>query len=170
MAYYKDPAGVRNREKFATAIALAAAIAVPAEGLRQWAYNDIANPSLLTVCYGSTTDVVPGVLYSLEECKRRLDGDMLQAVIQVDRCVPDAPVPVLAAFADAVYNMGPTIACDKTKSTAARLLADKSWTAACLQLRHWNKARVAGVLVELPGLTKRRKDEEAVCLSYEFSG
>ena len=46
------------------AASLAVAIAIPAEGLRQWAYEDIANPKLLTVCYGSTTNVQKGVKYS----------------------------------------------------------------------------------------------------------
>lgn len=154
--------------KRARAVTLAIALAMPAEGLRQIAYRDPVG--IPTICFGSTKGVKMGDTATFEQCRDLLTEEMMTAIIQVDRCVPGAPVPVLAAFADAVYNMGPTIACDRAKSTAARLLADKSWTAACLQLRHWNKARVAGVLVELPGLTKRRKAEEAVCLSYEFSG
>ena len=47
-----------------------------------------------------------GKRYSIEECKARLDGDMLQAVEQVERCHPGLPVEVLAAFGDTVYNMG----------------------------------------------------------------
>jgi GH24 family phage-related lysozyme (muramidase) len=82
----------------------------------------------------------------------------------VDACHPGLPVPVLAAFADATYNMGPTIACDPTRSTAARLLRAKDFAGACRQLPRWNKARVAGVIVELPGLTKRRAEEMRVCL------
>lgn len=144
---------------------IAAALAVPAEGLRQVAYYD--PPGILTVCYGSTTDVVKGKRYSLEECKARLDKDMMQAVEAVDRCAPGIPVNVHAAFSDAVYNLGPTIACDKQRSTAARLLASGSWAAACDQLPRWNKARVGGVLVELPGLTKRRNVEKTVCKSME---
>ena len=154
--------------KRARAVTLAIALAIPAEGLRQMAYRDPVG--IPTICFGSTKGVKMGDTATFEQCRDLLTEEMMVAIIQVDRCVPDAPVPVLAAFADAVYNMGPTIACDKKKSTAARLLADKSWTAACLQLRRWDKARVAGVLVELPGLTKRRKAEEGVCLSYEFSG
>ena len=145
----------------AAIVALAAAIAVPAEGLRQWAYYD--PPGILTVCYGSTTNVEKGRKYSLEECRARLDSDMTAAVDAVERCQPGLPVNVAAAFADAVYNMGPTIACDTRTSTAARLLRAGDIPGACAQLSRWNKARVAGVLVELPGLTKRRAAERALC-------
>jgi len=154
-------------KRLSTAAMLATVIAVPAEGLRQWAYYD--PPGILTVCYGSTTDVVKGKKYSLDECKARLDKDMMDAVVAVDRCVPGAPVPVLAAFADAVYNIGPKIACSSEMSTAARLLKAGQWDAACGQLPRWDKARVAGVLITLPGLTKRRKAEELLCLSWSQS-
>lgn len=149
-------------KRTATALALATAIAVPAEGLRQYAYYD--PPGILTVCYGSTTNVAKGRKYSLDECKTRLDADMLAALDAVDRCVPGLPPHKLAAFGDAVYNLGPTIACNRAKSTAARLLAAGEWDAACNQLPRWNKARVAGVMVPLPGLTKRRGVEQALCL------
>ncbi len=149
-------------KRVGTAVALAAAIAIPAEGLRQWAYYD--PPGILTVCYGSTTDVQKGKKYSLDECKARLDADMLAAVQAVDRCAPGLPVPVLAAFSDAVYNIGPTVACDTSRSTAARLLKAGDLRGACDQLPRWNKARVAGAMVELPGLTKRRAKERELCL------
>jgi len=142
------------------AIAMAMAIAIPAEGLRQYAYNDPVG--ILTVCYGTTgPSVVRGKNYSLEECKALLQRDMLEAVEQVERCHPGLPTEVLAAFSDAVYNMGPKVACD---STASRLLDQGRFEAACNELPKWNKARVAGSLVELPGLTKRRKKEQELCL------
>ncbi len=144
------------------AVALAAAIAIPAEGLRQWAYYD--PPGILTVCYGSTTNVQKGVKYSLDECKARLDDDMRAAIAQVDACAPGLPVPVLAAFGDAVYNIGPKIACDTAHSTAARLLKAGDLAGACQQLPRWNRATVAGRSVELPGLTKRRAKEMDLCM------
>ena len=149
-------------KRVGVAVALAAAIAIPAEGLRQWAYYD--PPGILTVCYGSTTNVQKGVKYSLDECKARLGSDMLAAVQAVDRCAPGLPVPVLAAFGDAVYNIGPTVACDTSRSTAARMLKAGDLAGACDQLTRWNKARVAGAMVELPGLTKRRAKERELCL------
>jgi lysozyme len=150
-------------KRLAAATAIATAIAVPAEGLRQWAYYD--PPGVLTVCYGSTTNVVKNRYYTLTECKALLSDDMLKAIDIVERCVPGLPENVLAAFGDAVYNLGPTIACNEKRSTAARLLAAGKIEDACRQLPRWNRAIVAGVSVELPGLSKRRNKEMTVCLS-----
>lgn len=152
-----------RQKKLTLAAALATAIAVPAEGLRQVAYYD--PPGILTVCYGSTKDVQKGRVYTLAECKLRLDNDMMQAVVTVDRCIAGLPENVLAAFSDAVYNMGPTIACDTKTSTAARLLVSGKLYEACMQLPRWNKARIGGMMVELPGLTKRRAAELRLCLN-----
>jgi len=154
---------VDNRKK--AVLAIATALAIPAEGLRQYAYND--PPGILTVCYGSTTNVVKGKKYSLDECRSRLDTDMTNAINQVEKCGPSLSDNVLAAFDDAVYNIGPKIACDKQNSTAARLLAKGDITGACNQLPRWNRATVAGVSVELPGLTKRRAAERNLCLGKE---
>lgn len=150
------------KQKTAAAATIATLIAIPAEGLRQVAYYD--PPGILTVCYGSTTSVQKGRVYSLDECKQRLNQDMLQAVEQVNKCVPNLPVETLAAFGDAVYNLGPRIACDTKNSTAARMLAMGELKLACDQLTKWDKARIAGVLVALPGLTKRRAAERELCL------
>lgn len=152
-----------RQKKIAAAAVVATALAIPAEGLRQVAYYD--PPGILTVCYGSTTNVVKGRVYTLEECRARLDAEMTATVEAVDRCAPYAPPSVLAAFSDAAYNLGPRIACDTANSTAARLLRAGKWSEACDQLLRWNKARVAGVMVELPGLTKRRHADREVCLS-----
>lgn len=152
------------KQRAAAAAALATAIAVPAEGLRQFAYYD--PPGILTVCYGHTgADVVAGRKYSLTECDALLTADMRQAVAQVERCQPGLPVPVLAAFADAVFNLGHTIVCNRAESKAARMLYDGDLAGACNQLPRWDKARVAGVMVALPGLTKRRAAERSLCLS-----
>ena len=153
-----------SKQRVAAATALATAIAIPAEGLRQFAYYD--PPGILTVCRGHTgADVLAGRKYSLAECDAFMTADMRQAVAQVERCQPGLPAPVLAAFADATFNMGPTIACDTSKSTAARYLAAGGYAAACAQLPRWNKARVLGVMVSLPGLTTRRGAERNLCMT-----
>lgn len=90
---------------------------------------------------------------------------MIKAIDKVQECVPGLPDHMLAAWADAVYNMGPRIVCDKQTSTAARLLAEGKLIEACNELPKWNKARVAGVLTELKGLTIRREKERQLCLS-----
>lgn len=154
----KPPA--RRKALIAAAIALAA----PAEGLRQWAYRD--PPGILTVCRGHTgPDVDPSRKYSLAECDALLDEDMAEAIDFVQACVPGAPESVVVAFGDAVFNLGPQIACDPRVSTAARLLATKQWRQACEQLPRWDKARMAGQLVALPGLTKRRLAARDVCVA-----
>lgn len=150
-------------QRKAVAMALAVALAGPAEGLRQWAYRDPVG--ILTVCEGHTgPDIVQGKRYSLQECKALLSADMQKALDQVDACVPGLPVEVLASFGDAVFNMGPTIACSKPSSTAARKLAAGDLLGACNELPRWDKARVLGLLVPLPGLTTRRGKEQALCL------
>lgn len=149
-------------QRKAAAAALAVAIAAPAEGLRNWAYRDPVG--IPTICFGYTRGVQMGDFKDTAECRGLLTSEMLAAVDQVERCVPGLPVEVLAAFSDAVYNLGPTIACNPGQSTAARMLRAGDLAGACNQLPRWNKARVAGVLVELPGLTKRRTDERDLCL------
>lgn len=154
-----DPANSRK----GTALLIAIAIAAPAEGLRQKAYHDPVG--ILTVCGGHTgKDIDANKTYSLDECKALMSADMLSAIEQVEACVPGLQANVLAAFSDAVFNMGSKIACDKKNSTAARLLATGNYADACRQLPRWNKAFYFGVQVELPGLTKRRAKEMAVCL------
>lgn len=150
-------------DKRLIALAIASALAIPAEGLRQVAYRD--PPGILTVCYGHTgRDVDKTKTYTLTECKALLDKDMTRAISITDNCVPGLPAKTLAAWADAVYNLGPDIACNQSRSTAARLLAAGKLREACLQLPRWDKARISGVSVTLPGLTKRRNAEMQLCL------
>lgn len=149
-------------KRTAAAAAIAAALAAPAEGLRQYYYYDPVG--VLTVCYGHTGDVRKDIKYSLEQCKSLLTEDMLKAVNQVEACHPGLPVKVLAAFSDAVFNLGSTVACSKTGSTAARYLYKGDLIAACNELPKWNKGRIAGILVPLGGLTTRRAAERKLCL------
>lgn len=147
----------------AIAATIAVAVAAPCEGIRQLAYYD--PPGILTVCEGHTgKDVIKNHVYSLKECGQFMTADMAKAVAIVDTCVPDLPPTVLAAFSDAVFNMGPTIACDREHSTAARLLGLRRLREACEQLLRWDKAKIAGVLVSLPGLSKRRRIERDLCI------
>lgn len=145
------------------ALALATALAVPAEGLRQYAYKDPVG--IPTICFGSTKGVRMGDFRTVPECKALLTEEMMDVISAVDRCQPGLPTEVLAAFSDASYNLGTTIACDTSKSTAARLLKSGDYAGGCHQLMRWDKARVAGVMVALPGLTKRRAMERDLCLS-----
>lgn len=144
------------------AVALAISIAVPMEGLRQAAYKDVTG--LPTVCFGSTKGVKMGDFRTIPECEALLTKEMTDVVETVDACRAGLPISVLAAFSDAAYNIGPHIACDGKRSTAARMLAAKDYRGACEQLLRWNRATVSGVSVVLPGLTKRRILERDLCL------
>ena len=147
----------------ALVLAACTAIAIPCEGLRQAAYRDVTG--LPTICLGSTQGVHMGDFRSVPECYALLDKEMLDVIQTVDSCRPGLPVPILAAYADAAYNLGATIACDTRRSTAARRLRDGDYAGACNELLRWDKARVAGVPVTLPGLTRRRHLERDLCLT-----
>ena len=152
----------QDTKRKAIALALATALAVPMEGLRQYAYRDPVG--IPTVCFGSTQGVKMGDFRTVPECKALLTKEMINVIETVDRCRPGLPPEVLAAFSDAAYNVGPHIACDGSRSTAARMLMSNDLAGACRQVPRWNRARVAGVSVELPGLTKRRATEMELCL------
>lgn len=141
------------------AVAAVCALATCYEGTVLKSYVDPVG--VLTACTGHTgPELRPGQVFTQAQCSSLLNDDVSRAVAQVMRCVPNAPDRVTAAFGDAVYNLGPTIACDRQRSTAARLLAAGQWDAACLQLPRWNTA--AGRV--LPGLTRRRNAELDLCL------
>lgn len=124
-------------------------------------------PGVLTVCRGHTgADVIAGKKYSMAECDQFFSDDMRKAVAEVDHCLPGLPVPVLAAFGDAAFNLGSKIACDPVKSTAARYLKAGRYDMACGELPKWSKAKVAGVMITLPGLETRRELERDVCLTW----
>ena len=145
-------------------LAMAVALAIPAEGLRLTPYLDPAG--ILTNCYGHTgPDVKPGLRLTLEQCNALLDEDMLKAIAIVEKCHPGLPEPVTAAFADTVFNSGPKIACDRKNSTAARLLDKGDLVGACNQLPRWNKVKAFGIVFTLPGLTTRRIKARDICLT-----
>lgn len=153
----------QNKQRIGLAIVLATSIALPAENTIYTWYLDPVG--IVTVCTGHTgSDIDKSKVYTKAECMALLSQDMADAVRQVDQCVPDLPLGVLAAFSDATFNMGKTIACDTRKSTAARFLAARDFVSACNQLPRWNKARVGDYLRELLGLTKRRTVEQEMCL------
>ena len=147
-----------NGKGLTAALAAAAALAAGFEGLRQSPYLDPRpNDAILTVCYGHTGPDIERRKYSLEECTKLLEADMLTAVQQVNKCHPDLPFGVQVAFSDAVYNIGPKVACN---STASRYLSQGNYEAACKELPKWNKSNG----IPLPGLIRRRNKEMEICL------
>lgn len=61
------------------------------------------------------------------------------------------------ALVDFVYNLGPGAFLG---STLLKVLNNGDYNTASNEFLKWNKARVDGILKELPGLTKRRKAEQ----------
>lgn len=151
-----------TNNKAVLAMVIASSLAIQFEGIRTSAYKDPVG--ITTICYGSTAGVKMGDRKTLDQCMSMLSAEMGAFVRQVDRCHPGLPVGVLAAFSDAAYNLGTTVACDASRSTAARYLYAGKLVAACNQLPRWDKARVMGVMIPLPGLTKRRAREQEICL------
>lgn len=153
------------------ALGLAAALSIVAgyEGLRNYAYVDPVG--VWTICYGHTAGVRPGDYKPTGECQALLGEEYLRAVEQVQRCVwTPLTVGQLAAFADLVYNIGPYTVCDARRSTLARHLRAGHPLAACAELTRWIKGRVAGVLVTLPGLVRRRTEFRAICEDPAWAG
>lgn len=131
------------------------------EGLRTAAYRDPVG--IPTICFGETRGVSMGDTATVTECKTMLGNRLIEFSAGVDRCltrpVPDQPYMAFVSFA---YNVGLGAFCG---STLVRKANAGDLKGACNQLLAWDKARVAGVLVPLPGLTKRRRDERALCLT-----
>ena len=61
-----------------------------------------------------------------------------------------------------VYNAGIRVI---TQSTLSRKLNSGDFAGAALEFPRWNKANQGGLLVVLPGLTRRRLDEQKLFLT-----
>ena len=131
-----------------------------AEGLRTAAYLDPVG--IPTLCFGHTAGVKLGQRRTAEECKALLVADLLKFNDGVNQCVrvPMSPSRE-AALTSFAFNVGTGAFCS---STLVRRL-NQNDPGACDELLRWNKATKAGVKITLPGLTKRRREERALCLA-----
>lgn len=146
----------RNTGIAAVAITLVAGF----EGVRQYAYLD--PPGIPTICYGETLGVKMGDTATLDECKAMLDKSLDGFSTAIDRCLPPGlPEPSYVAFLSAAYNIGPAAFCG---SSMARRANAGNLSGACDALLMWDKTTIAGAKVRLPGLTKRREQERALCM------
>ena len=95
-----------------------------------------------------------------------LRADLIDTAAQVARLVSlpvgDDAFGALVSFA---FNVGTGAL---GKSTLLRKLLAGDEAGAADQFLVWNKGRVAGVLTELPGLTRRRKAERALFLGQDW--
>jgi lysozyme len=145
----------------AAALAAAALVATPLiskwEGRRLNPYLDIVQ--VWTVCDGETR--VEMRRYTHAECDaltaKAIESDFGPVVL---RCTPAlaARPRVLAAAISLAYNIGAPAYC---RSTVARRFNAGDWRGACTGFLAWNRA--GGRVVA--GLTNRRREESALCLS-----
>lgn len=116
-----------------------------------------------TICDGSTTGVYKGQKATPAECDARLKKDMTVAVRDVQRLVK---VPVTQdqfdALVDFAFNAGGPALAGSTLLKRINEGTSASCWAAGKEFLKWDKGRVNGVLVPLPGLTKRRAEESAL--------
>lgn len=143
----------------------AAAVVLPltagAEGLYTKVYLDPVG--IPTQCFGETQGVRMGDPEATpERCRAQLAGRLAEYDAGLERCLsPAVPVEVRASLLDLAYNAGTDAVC---RSSAVRKANAGDLRGACDEQLRWNKATVAGKVVELPGLTKRRQAARELCL------
>lgn len=132
------------------------------EGLRLKAYFCPARK--LTIGYGHTgADVFSGKVISVAEAEELLVHDVAAFVPKVLALVH---VPVSQGMLDALVSFAYNLGAGKLgSSTLLRRLNSGDFLGAADQFRVWNKAKVDGKMVVLPGLVKRREAERSVFLS-----
>ncbi len=151
--------------------AVAAAVAAPGvmyyEGLIPQTYSDPVG--IPTACYGETgAHIQPEMVFSHAECAAMLDASLSRHWAGIERCLGDAEVTVgeAAAVLSWAYNIGTGAACTSTLAKMVRAgVPGEVW---CHQLTRWTKARKAGVVIELPGLVRRRQAELTMCLTGQW--
>jgi len=151
------------------------------EGLRLKAY--LCPAGILTIGYGHTKDVKPGMIISEDMAVFLLKEDLQYFEDKIEKLVT---VPLTQnqfdALASFTFNLGEG---NLGRSTLLRLLNEEDYYRASLQFKRWDKAWVPikasesiaklielGIkvkgnkkLVALPGLTRRREDEYKLFIS-----
>lgn len=147
-----------NRKAAAGLAASAAIIAAIAtnEGFRSKAYQDVVG--VWTIGYGETKNVKPGDVTTKERAMVKLGESVNAHTKGMVACIK---VPIsqneFDAYASFTYNVGVGAFC---RSTLARLLNEKKYAQACQELLKWDYAGGK----KWPGLTRRRKEEYAICM------
>ncbi|EGR2141053.1 lysozyme [Vibrio cholerae] len=144
----------------AGAIAIAASMIKPLEGIEYVPYRDVVG--VLTVCWGTTgPDVIEGKVYTKAECDALLQRDLKSIERQILPMIkPVLPEPTKAALYSFTYNVGVGAF---SRSTLLKKLNAGEITQACDELKRWVYAGGK----KWKGLMNRREIEEEVC-SLEF--
>lgn len=153
--------GGRKTTGVAVAASLAVGIVANYEGLSTAVYYDPVG--IPTQCFGETKGVRMGDAEKTpEQCKAMLVGRLEEFSDGIDKCLTRAiPPEMYAAYLSAAYNIGIGNFCN---SSMARKTNAGDFVGGCNALLLWDKARKAGVLITLPGLTKRRHAERDTCM------
>ncbi|EKZ9178159.1 lysozyme [Vibrio vulnificus] len=140
----------------AGAIAIAASMIKPLEGIEYIPYRDVVG--VLTVCWGTTgPDVIEGRVYTKEECDAFLQRDLKAIERQILPMIkPALPEPTKAALYSFTYNVGVGAF---SRSTLLKKLNAGETTQACEELKRWVYAGGK----KWKGLMSRREIEEEVC-------
>jgi lysozyme len=146
--------------KSAAVAAVLVSLVSSEEGLRNYAYRDPVG--IPTICFGETKGVRIGDYKTTDQCKSLLVSELSVYSAGVDRCLKaQTSDKTYAAFVSFTYNVGIGAFCGSSllkKANAGDLRG------ACDGLLAWDKAKKLGVTITLPGLTRRRQDERALCL------
>jgi lysozyme len=127
------------------------------EGLRLAAYRDPVG--IPTICFGETKGVRMGQKKTRAECDAMLLNSLIEHEQGMMRCLPAGlPDKVHGAMVSVTYNIGVGAFC---KSSMSRLARAGDLRGACNALLKWDKAGGR----RLPGLTRRRREERAMCLA-----
>lgn len=132
------------------------------EGLKLQAYRDVAG--ILTIGYGHTKDVKPGMTINEEAAELYLKIDLKE----VEKAVKELVTVELTqnqfdALVSFVFNVGYI---NFKKSTLLKKINEGKFLEAGEEFMKWTKARQPGGLRELPGLVKRRAEEKALFLRH----
>lgn len=125
------------------------------EGLELKAYRDPVG--IWTIGYGSTgPHVTPGKVITEAQADDLLREDLTRFESWVAKNCAPATDNQFSALVSFCFNLGEGALKD---STLRRKHMEGDYVGAAAEFGKWNKARVGGVLKELPGLTKRRARE-----------
>lgn len=146
----------------AGAIAIAASMIKPLEGIEYVPYRDVVG--VLTVCYGTTgPDVIEGKVYTKEECEYFLQRDLKKIERQILPMIkPALRKPTKAALYSFTYNVGVGAF---SRSTLLKKLNAGDITGACSELKRWVYAGGQ----KWKGLITRRQIEDEVC-QFQLTG
>lgn len=130
----------------------------PSEGYRTIAYPDPGNGTL-TVCRGHTgKDIIPGKVYTKEECEALFVHDMFIAEGDVAVVIHTEISPwARSSLTDFAFNVGRS---KLQTSTMARLFNSEDYIGGCYQLVQWVYAGGK----KLKGLEVRRQRGMDLCL------